>query len=128
MNPERQELLKKVNSSCSHYKMDQYGTENLLFKGVASEISSDQDVRGKPTTVQADFKVLGKNNSASAIIDAREDSSVSLVTLSYVGGGYPIAADAQVFKLNSTSDISPLSLLNLSVYPNPVRSVGAIIR
>lgn len=84
----------------------EYGTENLLFKGVASEISSDQDVRGKPTTVQADFKVLGKNNSASAIIDAREESSASLVTLSYVGGGYPIAADAQVFKLNSTSDIN----------------------
>lgn len=84
----------------------EYGTENLLFKGVASEISSDQDVRGKPITVQADFKVLGKNNSASAIIDAREDSSASLVTLSYVGGGYPIAADAQVFKLNSTSDIN----------------------
>ena len=29
-----------------------------------------------------------------------------MVTLSYVGGGYPIAADAQVFKLNSTSDIN----------------------
>ena len=84
----------------------EYGTENLLFKGVASEISSDQDVRGKPTSIQADFKILGHNNSASAIIDAREDSSASLVTLSYVGGGYPIAADAQVFKLNSTSDIN----------------------
>ena len=84
----------------------EYGTENLLFKGVATEVSSDQDVRGKPTSVQADFKILGHNNSASAIIDAREDSTASLVALSYVGGGYPIAADAQVFKLNSTSDIN----------------------
>ena len=84
----------------------EYGTENLLFKGVATEVSSDQDVRGKPTSVQADFKILGHNNSASAVIDAREDSTASLVALSYVGGGYPIAADAQVFKLNSTSDIN----------------------
>ena len=84
----------------------EYGTENLLFKGVATEVSSDQDVRGKPTSVQADFKILGHNNSASAIIDAREDSTASLVALSYVGGGYSIAADAQVFKLNSTSDIN----------------------
>ena len=83
----------------------EYGTENLLFKGVATEISSDQDVRGKATSVQADFKVLGHNNSASAVIDARSNSESPLVALSYVGGGYPIAADAQVFKLDSRSDI-----------------------
>ena len=94
-------LIKNVQASGY-----EYGTENLLFKGVATEVSSDQDVRGKPTSVQADFKILGHNNSASAIIDAREDSTASLVALSYVGGGYPIAADAQVFKLNSTSDIN----------------------
>ena len=83
----------------------EYGTENLLFKGVATEISSDQDVRGKATSVQADFKVLGHNNSASAVIDARSNSESPLVVLSYVGGGYPIVADAQVFKLDSRSDI-----------------------
>ena len=39
------------------------------------------------------------------MIDARSNSESPLVALSYVGGGYPIAADAQVFKLDSRSDI-----------------------
>ena len=89
------------NAVASGYE---YGTQNLLFKGVASEISSDQNMTGKPTSISADFKVLGRQNNAGIIIDARKESS-SLINASYNGKGYPVNADAKVFSLESNGDI-----------------------
>ncbi|MDE5898677.1 MAG: TIGR03545 family protein [Treponemataceae bacterium] len=91
------------NAVASGYE---YKTDNLLFEGTATEISSDQNIRGKPAAINADFKIAGRANSASVVIDARSASTAPLVTAQYTGNGYPIAADAQVFKLTSASDIS----------------------
>lgn len=91
------------NAVASGYE---YGTGELLFKGTATEISSDQDLRGKPATVAADFKISGCANHADVVVDARSASAAPLVTALYTGSGYPIAADAQVFALKSASDIS----------------------
>jgi uncharacterized protein YsxB (DUF464 family) len=76
-----------------------------LFKGTATEISSDQNMRGKPAKINADFKVMGKPNKASVTIDARDNSNAPLILADYSGKGYPISADAQVFNLSSASDI-----------------------
>ncbi len=84
----------------------EYQTNNLLFEGTATEISSDQNMRGKPAKINADFKVLGKANNANVTIDARDSSSAPLVLAKYNGKGYPINADAQVFALKSNSDIN----------------------
>lgn len=93
-------LIENVVASGYEYKSNE-----LLFKGTASEISSDQNMRGKPAKINADFKVLGKPNKASIVIDARDSSSAPLVLADYSGKGYPISADAQVFNLSSAGDI-----------------------
>ena len=93
-------LIENVVASGYEYKSNE-----LLFKGTASEISSDQNMRGKPAKINADFKVMGKPNKASVVIDARDSSSAPLVLADYSGKGYPISADAQVFNLSSSSDI-----------------------
>lgn len=93
-------LIENVVASGYEYKSNE-----LLFKGTASEISSDQNMRGKPAKINADFKVMGKPNKASVVIDARDSSSAPLVLADYSGKGYPVSADAQVFNLSSSSDI-----------------------
>ncbi len=84
----------------------EYGTDNLLFYATGSEISSDQNVRGEPSKIDAMFKILGKQNNADVTIDARKDSSEPLILANYKGVGFPIEADAQVFNLKSTSGIT----------------------
>lgn len=93
-------LIENVKASGYEYK-----TDKLLFEGTASEISSDQNMRGKPSVVSAKFNVQGKPNTADVTIDARDSSSAPLVNAKYFGSGYPISADAQVFELSSDSDI-----------------------
>ncbi len=97
-------LVNKAVASGYEYGKDAV-LENLLFKGVASDISSNPDIYGKPAKIEADFKILGKPNNASIVIDARSKSQNPLIDASYSGKGYPVAADAQVFSFNSNSDI-----------------------
>lgn len=84
----------------------EYNSKNLLFEGTAQEISSDQNIRGKPCTINADFNVLGKPNKANVVVDSRETSTAKLVTADYSGKGYPVSADAGVFTVSSNSDIN----------------------
>lgn len=98
-------LIENVVASGYEYK-----TNELLFKGTATEISSDQNMRGKPAKINADFKVIGKPNKASVTIDARDNSNAPLVVADYSGKGYPISADAQVFNLSSAGDIDAILL------------------
>ena len=93
-------LIEKVSASGYEYK-----TNDLLFSGSATEISSDQNIRGKPTEIKADFKIMGNLNSAAVVVDARSDSDAKLITASYSGKGYPVYADAEIFKLNSDANI-----------------------
>lgn len=94
-------LIENVKASGYEYK-----TNELLFEGSAKDISSDQNMLGKPALINADFKVLGKPNSADITIDARENTKAPLVLAKYSGKGYPLSADAQVFALKSNSDIN----------------------
>lgn len=79
--------------------------ENLLFKGVATDISSNPDMYGKPAKAEADFKIGTNKNNAKVVVDARTNTTAPLVYADYTGNGYPINADAQVFSFESKSDI-----------------------
>lgn len=90
------------NVAASGYE---YKTDNLLFRGTAENIASNQNISGKPTVIAADFKIAGNPNNASVNIDARANSSAPLITANYTGSGIPINADAQVFAFISKSTI-----------------------
>lgn len=93
-------FIEKVTASGYEYKSD-----NLLFKGNAENIASNQNISGKPTVISADFKIAGNPNNASVNIDARSNSSSPLITADYTGSGIPINADAQIFAFSSKSTI-----------------------
>ena len=86
----------------------EYGTDKLLFKGTARDVSSDQNMTGKTTSVDASFSVMGNANYAKAVIDARKDSAGPLLLANYNGEGYTINANAEIFNLKSKSDITAL--------------------
>lgn len=79
--------------------------ENLLFKGIATDISSNPDMYGKPAKAEADFKIGTNKNNAKIVVDARTNTTAPLVYADYTGNGYPINADAQVFSFESSSNI-----------------------
>ena len=80
-------------------------SDSLLFKAVAEEISNNQDVRGKPTKLSADFKIGSHANAAHAVLDLRKTSSAPLITADYTGNGYPLDLNAGVFAFKSAADI-----------------------
>lgn len=79
--------------------------ENLLFKGTATDISSNPDMYGKPAKAEADFKIGTNKNNAKIVVDARTNTTAPLVYADYTGNGYPINADVQVFSFESSSNI-----------------------
>lgn len=97
-------LLNNVVASGYEYGKEQ-NAETLIFKCVATDISSDQNVYGKPAKIEADFKIFG-DNKASVTVDARTNSESPLVIADYSGKNYPFSADAQIFSFNSKADIS----------------------
>ena len=97
-------LLNNVVASGYEYGKEQ-NAETLIFKCVAADISSDQNVYGKPAKIEADFKIFG-DNKASVTVDARTNSESPLVVADYSGKNYPFSADAQIFSFNSKADIS----------------------
>ncbi len=97
-------LLNNVVASGYEYGKEQ-NAETLIFKCVAADISSDQNVYGKPAKIEADFKIFG-DNKASVTVDARTNSESPLVVADYSGKNYPFSADAQIFSFNSKANIS----------------------
>ena len=81
------------------------GTDSLLFKGSAKNISSDQNITNKPSIINADFKVMGRPNSAKVVVDVRDNSTAPMVSADYDGKDWIINADAGAFALKSTSEI-----------------------
>ena len=81
------------------------GTDSLLFKGSAKNISSDQNITNKPSIINADFKVMGHPNSAKVVVDVRDNSTAPMVSADYDGKDWIINADAGAFALKSTSKI-----------------------
>lgn len=99
------------------------GTENLLFEAKVKELCFDHNVREKPTELSAFFKVEDHLNNAALIIDSRETSSKPLVYGDYFGTGFPINSDAEVFKIESISNIDA----DISMNKNGVLGIGGIL-
>lgn len=117
------------NITASGYE---YKTNNLLFKGIANFISNDQDICKKPSNLQANFNINGNPNNVSATIDARSTSSSPLLIASYMGSGFSISTNTNVFELNSKSSINAKlsanktgnALLNGSIDMNIIEITG----
>lgn len=99
------------------------GTENLLFEAKVKELCFDHNVREKPTELSAFFKINEHQNNAALIIDSRETSSKPLVYGDYFGTGFPIASDAEVFKIDTLSNIDA----DVSMNKNGVLGIGGIL-
>ena len=92
-------LLNNVVASGYEYGKEQ-NVETLIFKCVATDISSDQNVCGKPAKIEAGFKIFG-DNKASVAVDARTNSESPLVVADYSGKNYPFSADAHSRRLSA---------------------------
>ena len=99
------------------------GTENLLFEAKVKELCFDHNVREKPTELSAFFKINEHQNNAALIIDSRETSSKPLIYGDYFGTGFPIASDAEVFKIDTLSNIDA----DISMNKNGGLGIGGIL-
>jgi len=63
------------------------------FTAEATEITSDQDVRGKPMTVKGTYAQGAIQHASDFILDARSTSTAPLVTVDYSGKGFSAAVD-----------------------------------
>ena len=99
------------------------GTENLLFEAKVKELCFDHNVREKPTELSAFFKINEHQNNAALIIDARKTSTKPLIYGDYFGTGFPIASDAEVFKIDTLSNIDA----DISMNKNGVLGIGGIL-
>lgn len=77
------------------------------FKGNIENISSNQDLLGKPLTGNADFTAKEIAHSANLILDARSKTSNPLITLGYTGNGFN--ADIDGAKIASASGIPSIA-------------------
>ena len=99
------------------------GTDNLLFEAKVKELCFDHNVREKPTEFSAFFKINEHQNNAALIIDSRKTSTKPLIYGDYFGTGFPINSDAEVFKIESISNIDA----DISMNKNGVLGIGGIL-
>lgn len=77
------------------------------FTGKIQNISSDQDLIGKPLTGNADFSAKGIAHDAELILDARSKTSNPLLSVNYSGDGFK--ADIDGAKIAASSGIPSIS-------------------
>ena len=71
------------------------------FSAEATEITSDQDVRGKPMTVKGTYAQGAIQHAADFILDARSTSTAPLITVDYNGNGFTAAVDGTTIAAKS---------------------------
>ncbi|MCR5699571.1 MAG: TIGR03545 family protein [Treponemataceae bacterium] len=77
------------------------------FSAVGKEITNDQDVRGKPSSLNCTFTAAGATHNANAVMDARSYSKEPLINLSYKGTNFSTAIDGT--KIASSSGIPSIN-------------------
>ena len=77
------------------------------FKGNFKNIPSNQDWGGKPLTGNADFTAKGITHDAEVVLDARSNTSNSLITVVYSGSGFNSNIDGA--KIAAKSGIPSIS-------------------
>lgn len=63
------------------------------FTGTIKNVTSDQDMAGRPTSAQAKFDFAGTNHDAAIVLDARTVTKEPLVTMNYSGKGFSANID-----------------------------------
>lgn len=94
-------LIEKIDISGYEYK-----TNNLLFKGTASDITNDMELYGKPAVATAWFNIHNRENDVKITIDSRKNTNNPIVSAAYTGKNYPINANAGAFSFDSKSEIN----------------------
>lgn len=64
-----------------------------FFDVKIKEITNDQNVRGKPMTMNGNLVLAGITNAVEAVIDARSASTEPLISLGYSGTGFKALVD-----------------------------------
>lgn len=77
------------------------------FTGKIQNISSDQDLIGKPLTGNADFSAKGITHDAKLVLDARSKTSNPLISVNYSGDGFKADIDGE--KIAAASGIPSIS-------------------
>ncbi len=83
------------------------------FSGAIKELTSNQDLRGLPTTAEVQFDIGAINHAGDLTVDARSYSKEPLISVGYTGRGFTAAIDgANIAKasgvpsINGTAEIS----------------------
>jgi uncharacterized protein (TIGR03545 family) len=63
------------------------------FSAEGTEITSDQDVRGKPTKFNGTYVAGDVTHAADLVLDARSKSTAPLLAVNYSGNGFTAAVD-----------------------------------
>lgn len=77
------------------------------FSGEIKDLSSNQDLRGKPMTASLELKIQDVNHKANFTLDARSYSTDALISLDYSGSGI-----STVFDGTSIASYSGIPSLN----------------
>ncbi|MCR5762674.1 MAG: TIGR03545 family protein [Treponema sp.] len=64
-----------------------------FFSVNVKEITNDQNVRGKPMTMNGTLTLAGISNAVEAVLDARSASTEPLISLGYKGSGFKALID-----------------------------------
>lgn len=83
------------------------------FSGAIKNITSDQNLINKPTTLEAKFDVKEVNHSGNVIIDVRK-SATDLISMNYVGKGFSAKIDGnKIAKASGIPSIDGKATLTL---------------
>lgn len=88
------------------FLLERLSCSGVNWSGLATEISSDMDVRGKPAFAEAKMFIEGQNHKGNITVDARTLTDQPLVTVNYEGDNYPIAFEVPEFAMSSKSEIT----------------------
>lgn len=99
------------------------GTDNLLFEASIKELSFEHDLRDKPTALSASFKINEHANNTDLVFDTRSISLKPLIYGDYFGTGFPIKSDAEIFKLDTISNVDA----DISIKKNGVLGLGGVL-
>ena len=64
-----------------------------FFSVNVKEITNDQNVRGKPMTMNGTLTLAGISNAVEAVLDSRSASTEPLISLGYAGSGFKALVD-----------------------------------
>ncbi|MCQ2610829.1 MAG: hypothetical protein MJ169_03690 [Treponema sp.] len=94
------------------FLIERISTSGDNFSALATDISSDMDVRGAPAKADAKFSINNQNHKAGLMVDTRKVTNNALITANYSGDNYPIKIDIPQFGIQSPATIAGTGTAN----------------